>query len=439
MIDKGTALDSAIEANDMAAKMSLPTGRRRVLVLASTFPSRVQPIHGVFVKERVRAVSQLADIETRVISPVPYFPPIRAFPRWYPLSQIPQAEVIDGLEVTRPRYFLPPKIGGYFHPRLMDLGIRRAVDHMFKSFPFDLIDAHFAYPDGVVAAMLGQKYNRPVVITGRGEEIARFPRLPVIGPAIRWALKSATRLVAVTEEIGRMMEAEGADPSKITVIKNGVDTAKFQPMSRDEARTRLGLPLGRPLIVSAGYRLEIKGFHLLIDAIPRIREIYPEILVAIVGGQARWGLDYTAELERHIRENRVEDFVIMPGARPPHEMPWWYSSGDLFALLSSREGSSNVLMEALACGLPAVGTPVGGIAELLRDSRLGLILPERSAPAVAAGVISALQHPWNRPQIRAVMETMSWETTARKVRAVFLSALEEVDRNRNILHHNGVE
>jgi len=221
-----------------------------------------------------------------------------------------------------------------------------------------------------------------------------------------------------------MMEAEGADPEKITVIRNGVDTAKFRPVPRDEARTRLGLSRDRRIIVSAGYRLEIKGFHFLIDAIPRIREVYPDILVAIVGGQARWGLDYTSEIERHIRENRVEDFVLLPGARPPEEMPLWYSSGDLFALLSSREGSSNVLMEALACGLPAVGSPVGGIAELLRDPRLGLVIAERNVPAVAEGVIEALRRRWDPEEIRRVMETMSWQRTAQAVRDVWTRALE---------------
>ncbi len=425
MLNNETVLATPASLSDSIAMKPSDARPLRVLVLASTFPSQVQPIHGVFVKERVRAVSQLSDVETRVVSPVPYFPPIRAFPRWYPLSQIAKVEIIDGLTVTRPRYFLPPKVGGYFHPRLMYAGASRTVARTFKSFPFDIIDAHFAYPDGVVAAMLGQKYNRPVVITGRGEDIARFPRLPIIGPAIRWALQKATRLVAVTEEIGRMMVAEGADPKRVSVIKNGVDTARFQPLAQDAARTRLGLPLGRPMIISAGYRLEIKGFHLLIDAIPRIRERFPDVLVAIVGGQARWGLDYTSEIERHIRENHVEDFVIMAGARPPHEMPWWYSAGDLFTLLSSREGSSNVLMEALASGLPAVGTPVGGIAELLRDSRLGLVLPERSVPAVAEGINRALRFAWNRQEIRNVMEGMSWETTARAVRDVFRSAVEE--------------
>src|SRR5579872_18839 len=418
-------LADPMPADTTARETPRKTPCRKVLVLASTFPSQVQPIHGVFVKERVRAVSELSDIEMRVISPVPYFPPIRTFKRWYPLSQIPRTDVIDGLAVSRPRYFLPPKIGGYAHPRLMYLGASRTVARTFRTFPFEIIDAHFAYPDGVAAVMFGRRYGRPVVITGRGEDIARFPRLPIIGPAIRWALKNATRLVAVTEEIGRMMEAEGADPEKISVIKNGVDTVNYHPIPQGEARRKLGLPLNRRIIVSAGYRLEIKGFHLLIDAIPRIREVFPDVLVAIVGGEARWGLDYTSELQRHIRENHVEDFVTMPGARPPQEMPLWYSSGDLFALLSSREGSSNVLMEALACGLPAIGTPVGGIAELLRDPRLGLLVSERTAPAVASGVIEALRRDWNRAEVRGVMETMSWARTAREVREVWLRALEQ--------------
>src|SRR5438132_6768078 len=102
MIDKESLLEAPLGACHAEPAARDDVRRHRVLVLSSTFPSNVQPIHGVFVKERVRAVSELADIDTRVVSPVPYFPPIRSFKRWYPLSQIPRADVIDGLAVSRP-------------------------------------------------------------------------------------------------------------------------------------------------------------------------------------------------------------------------------------------------------------------------------------------------------------------------------------------------
>lgn len=392
---------------------------RRVLVFSSTFPSAVQPIHGVFVKERVRWVAGLPDCEVRVVSPVPYFPPIRAFKRWYPLSQIPREEVVDGLEVVRPRYFLLPKVGRYFHPASMARAAYRTVAGLDRQFGFDLIDAHFVYPDGVAAARLAARLGKPLVITGRGEDILRFPQLPVLGRQIRGALAQATSLVALSGEIAEAMRACGAPAEKIRVIPNGVDCEKFRPLDRGKARRRLGLPADRPVVLSVGYWLERKGFHLLVDAIPKIRERFPNVLVVIVGGQARWGQDYSSVIEERIRLNGVSDYVRLAGPRPPEELPWWYSAADLFALLTSREGCPNVVMEALACGLPVVATPIGGIPEVVSDGRLGLVLGERSAGAAARGVIEALSRTWDRAAIRREAQRRSWQATAEQVRDLF--------------------
>ena len=393
-----------------------------VLVLSSTFPSAVQPIHGVFVKERVCAVSQLPGVEARVISPVPYFPPIRRFKRWYPLSQISRNEMIQGLQVVRPRYFMPPKVGGYIHSALMYPAAMRAAAQIRRRFEFDLIDSHFVFPDGVLATTMAKRLGKPVVITGRGEDILRFPKFPLIGRQIRRALARADALVALSQEIAEAMIANGADADKITVIPNGVDCTKFQPIDRDEARRGLNLPTDRPVVLSVGYRLECKGFHLLVDAIPGIRERFPNVLVVIVGGQARWGQDYTSVIEERIRANNVADSIYLAGPRPPEELSKWYSAADQFVLLSSREGSPNVLMEALACGLPSVATPVGGIPDVLSDPRLGILLPERSAQAAAVGISEALAREWDRKEIRRVMQKRNWQRTAEQVNDVFKRA-----------------
>ena len=409
---------------------SAPTACRekRVLVVSTSFPSRVQPVYGVFVKERMRFVSKQPGVEVRVISPTPYFPPIKRFKRWYPWSQIPRHETVDGMDVDRPRYFLPPKIGGYLHPRLMSPCVNRAARLLSRTFDFDIIDSHFVYPNGVVAARLGQRLGKPVVMTGRGEDMLRFPKLPIIGRQIRFALRSATRLIAVSEEIAEAMRQNGADPSKITVISNGVDCDKFRPLPITEARQQLGLPTDRPIIVSVGYRIERKGFHILIDAIPKLRERFPNILIVIVGGQARWAADFLPTIEERIRVNDVARHVLIVGNRPQKELSAWYSAADAFALLTSREGSPNVLMEALACGLPAVATPVGGIPDLLTDGRFGVLLPERTAKAAATGLSTLLSRQPDRGDIRRAMECRRWEHTAAEVNQVFEKALSDFDR-----------
>ena len=402
----------------------------RALVLAGgSFPSQIQPVHGVFVKERVRHVAQLPGVDVCVLAPSPYFPPFKSFRRWYPWSQIPRRDVVDGLHVERPKYPLLPKVGGYFHARLIEQAARRAL-RCIRDFEFDLIDAHFAYPNGAAAVRLSRRLNKPVVITGRGEDIARYPDLPIIGTQVRQALREATQLVAVSSEIAERMERFGADPARITVIPNGVDCQKFQPIPKHQARKQLGLSTSRPLVLAVGYRLELKGFHLLIDAIPAIRARFPDALVAIVGGQARWAADYLPTIEERIRVHNVQDHVLIAGVRPQQELAAWYSAADVLSILSSREGSPNVLMEAMACGLPAVATRVGGIPEVLADARNGMLLPERSAEAAAVGISEALARDWDRDAVRRFAEQKSWHRTAEQVKEVFERAVAEHQQRR---------
>ncbi|MBX3441611.1 MAG: glycosyltransferase [Planctomyces sp.] len=412
-------------APELARSASAAARPLRVLSISGAFPSSIRPVHGVFVKERLRFVSQLPGVSVRVISPIPYFPPIRAFKRWYPWSQMSRFERIDGLDVHRPRYVLPPKIGGYISPRLMYRGVRRIAERLREVADFDVIDAHFVYPSGIVAVMLGEALGKPVVITCRGEDIERFPRLPIVGDQIRRALRSANQLIGVSRPIADEIVRQGGAPERVTCIPNGVDCERFRPTSQASARERLGLPQGRRIILAVGYRLELKGFHILVDALPRIREAFPDALVAIVGGEASWAADFLPVIESRIQANNVGEHVLIAGNRPQDELADWYSAADVLAILSSREGSPNVLMEALACGLPAVATSVGGIPDVLQDARLGQLLPERSADAAAAGLCAALGRNWDRDGIREVMEQQSWQVTARNVDEVLRRAAEE--------------
>lgn len=396
---------------------------RRVLVLANLFPSAVRPLSGVFVKERVRFVGSLPGHEVRVVSPIPRVPPWRFLGHWYDYSQFPREETIDGLPVIRPRHFDLPKLGQFVHTSWMFSSVRRTVGSLRAEFDFDLIDAHFAYPSGVVAAMLGSYFHKPVVITCRGSDILRYPRLPLIRRKICWALKQATQLVAVSNELSSAMQVLGADPDKIEVIPNGVDCDMFRPIEKAEARRMLGLAADYPIVLSVGSLRALKGMHILADAAPLVRRRHPLTQFVIVGGAAPHCDDCKDQIASRIRAHRAERYVRLIGARPHEELPLWYSAADVFVLLSSREGSPNVLMEALACGLPAVTTAVGGMVDTLSDSRLGILIRDRSPSAAAAGICQALEDVRDRQDIRRIIESKSWERTAVAVSAVFDKAI----------------
>ncbi|HID23655.1 MAG TPA: glycosyltransferase, partial [Planctomycetaceae bacterium] len=117
--------------------------------------------------------------------------------------------------------------------------------------------------------------------------------------------------------------------------------------------------------------------------------------------------------------------VLLAGQRPQEELALWYNAADVFALLSRSEGCPNVLMEALACGVPAVATSVGGVPEILEDGRLGILLPERSSPAAADGLSRALSADWDRLRIRQAVEHRDWRAVAAQVANAFEQVLSE--------------
>ncbi len=397
----------------------------RVLVVSQPFPSSVDPSRGIFVFQRVRGMTELPDTEVRVISPVPWFPPIRLFSKWYHYSQYPRKEVFRGIQIVRPRYPLPPKVGGYFHADLVYPAIRRAALRLrAEGFAFDVIDAHFVYPSGVAAVLLGRELDIPVVVTGRGEDMLRFPSMPLKGRRIRWALPRADQAVALSQDIETAMRANGAAPDRIHVIANGVDTRLFRPLDRDRCKRELGIERHHRIILAVGDRVERKGFHLLVAALPAVLAVHSQARLVVVGGPGRHGRDYTREIQDTIDRLGLAEHVLLAGPQPHHELPKWYNAADVFALLSSREGSPNVLLEALACGTPSVGTPLPGIRDELKDARLGMIVAERTARAAASALVATLENQWDREYIRSVMENRDWSVVAARARAVLERAYE---------------
>ena len=391
-------------------------GILRILVIASPFPSVADTTRGVFIKEQLKAMADVPGVELRIISPVPWFPPIRRFSRWYRFSQYPRSDCFEGLTVYHPRYPLPPKVGGYVHPALMYGAARRVADALRRQgFSFQIIDSHFVYPCGVVAHKLAKRYRLPFSVTGRGEDMLRFPSLPIKRSAIRRTLAAADQCVALSSEIAEVMKRNGASPGRVHVVPNGVDTELFRLLPQADCRRKLGLPTDIPIILSVGDLLELKGFHILVEAMPTILRTLPEAMLIIVGGPGRHGRDYSLEIQRRIEAHQLGQKVRLVGPVAHHNLPYWYNAADLFALMSSREGSPNVLIEALACGTPCIGTPVGGIVDELASPLVGGLTRNRTPAAAAELALKILSEPRSRSDIAASMAHRSRRSVAARL------------------------
>jgi glycosyltransferase involved in cell wall biosynthesis len=381
----------------------------KVLVFTTIFPSAAQPVHGLFVAERTRHASRLAAI--RVISPIAWF---RGPKR--PLGDL------EPLHVEHPTWFYLPGLFKCLDGILLFLSALPSVARLRRSFDFEVIDAHFGFPDGVAAVLLGAWFRRPVVVTLRGSELVKA-RYKLRRRALAWALRRADRIIAVSPELAALAIALGAAPGHVSVIGNGVDAQRFQPMDRAEARRRLGLPESAPLVVSVGHLARVKGFDVVIRAVPGIAAVHPSVRFVIVGGPAASSGRYPAELADEIARLGIANHVTITGAVPPEQVALWLNAADMFVLASEREGSPNALREALACGCPVVACNAGDALQIL-GPHAGIIVADRTSAAEwRDAVLAALGRPWDRATIRADAERHTWAGVAARVTAEWQACL----------------
>jgi glycosyltransferase involved in cell wall biosynthesis len=245
-------------------------------------------------------------------------------------------------------------------------------------------------------------------ITARGTDISLIAGFAGPRRRILWAARQASALVAVCAALKREMVSIGIDADKISVLRNGVDLDQFQPMDRAAARRSWQVE-GR-VALSVGHLIERKGHHLVIEALASL----PEVTLLVAGG----GPEQEA-LTRLAARLGVGGRVRFLGAVPHQRLPELYAAADLLVLASSREGWANVLLEAMACGTPAAATDVWGTAEVVADPAAGWLIPERSAPAVAASLRQAFDTLPDRAATRLYAERFDWGETSRGQLALF--------------------
>jgi glycosyltransferase involved in cell wall biosynthesis len=386
----------------------------RVLVFSTLYPNAAQPNHGIFVENRLRHTLAQGGIEATVLAPVPYFPFAGpSFGRYGVYARVPRREIRHGLEIHHPRYPVIPRIGARFTPGFLYRAARRALREIGGdgAQPFDLIDAHYFYPDGVAAARLARELEIPLLITGRGTDLTLIPQSAPERAQIQWASKQASGLITVCEDLRHKLIDLGEAPSRIVSLRNGVDLARFSPGDRAGSRARLGLS-GFTLL-SVGSLIPRKGHELIIEA---LRDIPDAGLMIAGSGPMR------AELERVAQEKGVAGRVRFLGEIAHDDLTDAYRAADMFVLASSREGWANVLLEAMACGTPVVATNVNGTPEVIQDSALGQLVEERTPAALARAIAALRLRAPDRNAVRAYAEQFSWEATARANKALFLAA-----------------
>jgi glycosyltransferase involved in cell wall biosynthesis len=375
-------------------------------------------LHGIFVENRLRKLVASTRVETRVIAPVPWFPfPAPTFGRYAAFARVPRKEKRFEITVDHPRYLLLPKLGMSLAPATLFAAAKRKIDQLLaEGVDFDAIDAHYFYPDGVVAVLLGLHFKKPVVVTARGSDLTLLARHAAPRAMIKWAAHRANALITVSAGLREALCGLDVPADRITVLRNGVDLELFRPVDRHVARAKLGID--RPCLVSVGHLIPRKGHDLAIGALSSL----PDFLLLIVGaGPERSSLEALAS------RLGVGARVRFLGAIPHERLKEIYGAADASVLASSREGWANVLLESMACGTPVIASDIPGTREVVAEPAAGRLMPERSPGAVAEAVRAMFAVPAYRSATRAYAERFSWDATTNGQLAI----LEAVCAERN--------
>ncbi|WP_276598313.1 glycosyltransferase family 4 protein [Roseateles koreensis] len=407
----------------------------RVLTFSTLYPSSVRPGHGIFVETRLRELISSGQVESRVVAPVPWFASTdERFGEYALMARTPASEHRNGIDVVHPRYVLLPKVGMSLAPLGMYLGARAAVQKLLDDgFDFDVIDAHYYYPDGVAAALLARHFKKPLTITARGTDLNLIPAYTLPRKMIQWAARKAQASIGVCSALMDVLRQWQVPEDRLHVMRNGVDLQRFHPVPQAQARESLGLQ-GAPLLMSVGYLIERKGHHLAIEALAHLLPRFPQARLVIVGeGPERQNLQALAE------KLGVAAHLSMPGAQPNTELYRWYSAADIFILASSREGWANVLLESMACGTPVVATDIWGTPEVVSDPVAGRLVKERSGLAFARELTHLLAAMPDRALVRRFAEGFSWEATTQAQLQLFGRLSASTQANAQAQHPGAVD
>ena len=385
----------------------------KILVFTSLFPNRVKPDLGIFIQKRMTAYARRKGCSIEVVAPVPYCPDLQLLRRFQHYSQVPLVENIGSINVYHPRYFMIPKISMNFHGRLIYLGIRNYIKNLYKKFSFDMIDAHFIYPDCQAAVFLGEMLDVPVVVSARGSDINQYIHYPSIKPQITETLRRASHVISVCKALKKMMLDLGVQNEKISVIPNGIDESLFFMLDKKKSKKKLGIDTSDSMVLSVGALIPRKGHDITIHAVEKLVKINPAIRLFIIGSGPE-----ESRLRALVNELNLNPFVVFVGQIPNESLITWYNAADLFCLSSDREGWPNVLTEALACGTPVVATRVFGAPEIVKNDSLG-ILVDRTSEDISGGISRGLEKTWDNRAISAKTSKRTWDRVAEECGQVF--------------------
>ena len=302
--------------------------------------------------------------------------------------------------------------------------------------PYDLIHGNF-WMSGWVAAELRERLGIPAVqiFHAVGKTKQRHQGAMDTSPDERIhvemdVIRRVDRLIAqCPSERHELVEDYDADPEKVVVVPSGVNVDRFRPVNRDAARDLLGIDSGAFVIAYIGRMLPRKDVRNVVRAAAvLIEQVDHPVQVLLVGGDTDDpDPDLTpeiGELQALATELGILDRLIFTGRRQPDDLRLYYGAGDVAVTTPWYEPYGLTPLEAMACGVPVIGSAVGGITFTIKDGETGLLVPRRDPASLAERLRFLLEHPAERrlmgraARVRVERE-FTWPVVAERTASVY--------------------
>lgn len=379
--------------------------RLKILILTNLFPTPWDPLRGAFNRQQFERLGQHHDID--VLTAVDFRERLHGI----------RGEVsVGNLRTDHFTFFYPPRFGRSLHAMTWLLSLWLQRGRRMRAAGYDCMLVSWAYPDAAAAGWLARRLRIPYVVKVHGSDLNVQASYPLRRRQIRSALRGAGAVVAVSRALAEKAMAIGAAADRVHVIYNGVDSDRFAPGSRSEARTRLGLPSQGLLLLYVGNLKSSKGCLDLLEAFPALLAEQPLARLVYVGA----GPCRDALLERAAALG-CSDSVSLAGPVAHAALGDWFRAADLLCLPSHNEGVPNVILEAMACGVPVVATRVGGIPEVVPEYA-GLLVSPRESASLSTALVEATAREWDSSRIAAHASGFRWDDNVARLSGILQAA-----------------
>lgn len=395
----------------------------RILILSSMYPNKMNPNSGIFIHRQTRYLLK-SGCRVKVVCPIPFAPRILWMKqKWKNYGQVPAFDVIDDVPIYYPRYLNLP--GAWFHSLScfsMYRGVMRIVDSIIKEFRPHVIHAHTATPAGYVALRVKKKYQLPLICSLRGSDINLYPfRDKLTMRLTKKVISEADQLISVSNALKKVAYTIATPKREIQIIYNGCDMESFVPNKNQglQMRRLLRISIDDKVLVFIGSLSKNKGVFDLIASFEELFSIYDNIHLLMVGD----GPEHT-HLSRLISSKGMKGRVHMIGKQSPNEVPKYLSASDYFVIPTYFEGLPNAILEAMSCGLPVIGTNVGGIPEVVENGRNGILINKCDKDALTRAIKCLYEDEDLAKQMgsngRKVIETsFSWQRNSEQLIGIY--------------------